>query len=92
MYPYLIILATAGRRSVFGAAILVAGSENNPAAHDTSQQHSRALSTAQFALAQESTDQTSSQSQSISTGANHQQSSKNSVLPIAFSPDAEKAV
>ena len=78
----------AKQQSVFGSATLIVCSDNNPAAHDVSQQQSRALSALQFA-AQESV---SLQSQLVSTPGNVRQSVKNGVLHVGFSPDAEKAV
>lgn len=89
MYPSFIVLIMAKQQSVFGGATFIVCSDDNPAAHDVSQQQSRALSALQFASAQESA---SLQSQLVSTHGNVRQSVKDGVLHVAFSPDAEKAV
>ena len=89
MYPSFIVLIMAKQQSVFGGATFIACSDNNPAAHDVSQQQPGALSALQFASAEESA---SLQPQLLSTHGNVRQSVKDGVLHVGFSPDAEKAV
>ena len=89
MYPSFVVLIMAKQQSVFGGATFIVCSDNNPAAHDLSQQQSRALSALRFVSAQEGA---SLQSQLVSTHGIFSQPAMDGVLHVAFSPDAEKAV
>ena len=88
MYPSFIVLIMAKQQSIFGDATFIVCSDNNPAAHDVSQQQLGALSALQFASVQEST---SLQSQLVSTHGNVRQCVKDGVIHVTSSPNAEKA-